>query len=115
MIDRLEVLVPEDVPKRTEEWRKHRVLPANRSSAYAHTLDADCQLALRVHYNFRIPKARASRHFKIDFTDTRLLSAEDLLWRLARLFQIRPLPHLRLRRKSPKAESTQIACFTSSP
>jgi hypothetical protein len=89
MIDRLEVLVPEDVPKRTEEWRKHRVRPANRSSVYAHTLDADFQLALRVHYDFRVPKARASRHFKIDFTDTRLLSAEDFLWRLAQLFQIR--------------------------
>jgi hypothetical protein len=88
MIDRLEVLVPEDVPKRTEEWRRHRVRPAKGNSVYAHTLDADFQLALRVHHNFRVPIAKESRHLKIDFTDTRLLSADDFLWRLARLFQI---------------------------
>jgi hypothetical protein len=54
-----------------------------------HTLDADFQLALRVHHNFRVPIAKGRRHLKIDFTDTRLLSADDLLWRLTSLFRIR--------------------------
>ena len=37
MIDRLEVLVPEDVPKRTEVWREHSVRSAKVGSVYAHT------------------------------------------------------------------------------
>ena len=97
MIDRLEVLVPEDAPKRTEVWRRQRLQPAKRSSVYAHTLDADFQLALRVHLNFRVPIAKERRHLKIDFTDTRLLSADDFLWRLAQLFQVRREEALRFR------------------
>jgi hypothetical protein len=56
---------------------------------YAHTLDAGFELAVRVHHNFRVPTAKEKRHLKIDFTDTRLLSAEDLLLRLTSLFRIR--------------------------
>jgi hypothetical protein len=88
MIDRLEVLVPEDVPKRTENWRIQRVRHAQGNSPYAHTLDEGLRLALRVHYDFRVPVAKEKRHLKVDFTDTRLLSAEDLLWRLTWMFRI---------------------------
>ena len=90
MIDKLELLVPDDVPRRDENWRKHRVVPAKAGSLYSTTLNEDSNLALRVHYNLRVPVAKEKRHFKIDFTDTRLLTAEDLKWRLNWLFRIRP-------------------------
>lgn len=88
MIDRLEVLVPEGVPKHEKAWIANKRRPAKVGSAYAHTLDADFQLALRVHHNFRVPIAKEKRHLKVDFTDTRLVSAEDLIWRLLSLFRI---------------------------
>jgi hypothetical protein len=97
MIDRLELLVPEDVPRRIEEWRKHRVRGAAHGSVYALTLDADFQLSLRVHYDFRVPIAKENRHVKVDFTGTRLLSADDFLWRLTSLFQIQREDALSLR------------------
>lgn len=88
MIDKLELLVPEDVPRRTANWREYPVRPAKRGSPYAHTLDADRQLALRIHHNFRDPVAKEKRHWKLDFTDTRLHTAADLLSRLTWLFKM---------------------------
>lgn len=88
MIDRLELIVPDDVPKRTENWHVQRMRHAKGNSIYAHTLDESQQLALRVHYDFRVPIAKERRHVKVDFTDTRLLSAEDLLLRLRWMFRI---------------------------
>lgn len=86
MIDRLEVLVPEEVPKREENWRGSQIRPAKGGTVYAYTLNEDFQLALRVHFNFRVPIAK--RHLKVDFTDTRLMTADDLLWRLTWMFRI---------------------------
>jgi hypothetical protein len=88
MIDRIELRIPLDVPKRTKNWAKLPVHPAKLGFPYATTLDADFALALRVHYNHRVPIAKDKMHLKVDFTDTRLLSAEDLLWRLKFLFEI---------------------------
>jgi hypothetical protein len=97
MIDRLELRVPQDVPKRMENWAKSPVRLAKLGSPYASTLDADSALALRVHYNLRVPVAKDKRHLKVDFTDTRLLSAEDFLLRLLFLFKIQRDEALSLR------------------
>ena len=88
MIDKLEVLVPEGVPRREEVWRENREHFANLGSIFGRTLDADFSLALRVHRDFRVPIAKEKRHFKVDFTDTRLMSADDILWRLMWLFEV---------------------------
>jgi hypothetical protein len=88
MIDRLELRIPLDVPKRAKNWVKYPLHPAKLGSPYATTLDADAALALRVHFNHRVPIAKEKMHLKVDFTDTRLLSAEDLLLRLTSLFRI---------------------------
>ena len=88
MIDRLEVLVPNDVPIQPNEWRKYLVKRARLGFPYALTLDADDALSLRIHHKHRVPVRREKRHFKVDFTGTRLLTAEDMLWRLISLFQI---------------------------
>jgi hypothetical protein len=88
MIDRLELRIPLDVPKREKNWAKYPRHPAKLNSPYATTVDADTALALRVHFNHRVPIAKDKMHLKVDFTDTRLLSAEDLVWRLMSLFRI---------------------------
>ena len=88
MIDRLELRIPLDVPRREKNWGKYVARPAKLSSPYATTLDADAALALRVHFNHRVPMPKDKMHVKVDFTDTRLLSAADLLSRLTSLFRI---------------------------
>jgi hypothetical protein len=87
MIDKLELRVPESVPRRTANWREYPVRRAKRGSPYAQTLDAD-RLALRIHYDFGVPVAKEKRHWKLDFTPTRLFTAEDLLSRLTWLFKM---------------------------
>ena len=88
MIDKLEILVPESVPVRSESWRERNIRPAKVGLPYSFTLDVDKQFALRIHFNHRTSVAKDKRHRKVDFTDTRLLSAWDVLWRLTKFFLI---------------------------
>jgi hypothetical protein len=97
MIDKLEILVPESVPVRSESWRERNIRPAKVGLPYSFTLDVDKQFALRIHFNHRTSVAKDKRHRKVDFTDTRLLSAWDVLWRLTKFFQIKEEQALSLR------------------
>jgi hypothetical protein len=71
-----------------ERWRELELRPAKVGLPYSTTLNADEQFSLRIHYGHRMPTAKEARHSKVDFTDTRLLSADDLLMRLTSLFRV---------------------------
>jgi len=91
MIDRLELIVPVFTPQQTEFWNRHTTRkPAKRGSPYLWTVDARKDRALSVHYGHRDRIAPAKQHYKIDFTDTRLLTAVDLTSRVHELFRMAP-------------------------
>jgi hypothetical protein len=88
MIDRLELIVPQLTPQNPKFWKNRVPKRAKGGSPYVWTIDAHRELALRVHGGHRTPISPAQQHFKIDFTKTRLLTADDLICRVQELFSI---------------------------
>jgi hypothetical protein len=88
MIDRLELTIPEHTPKVANLWQSHRYRPCSVGSPYQYAVDFRADLALTVHCGHRHAIRQARRHYKLDFTDTRLMSVHDLLWRICSLFDI---------------------------
>lgn len=86
MIDKLELLIPESKAKISDQWNTSRRRVASPGSPYQFTIDLRRELALSVHSGSRVPVPRAKSYCKIDFVDTRLMCADDILRRVNWLF-----------------------------
>jgi hypothetical protein len=88
MIDRLELSVPAHFPRNPAFWSKHRPKPASPKLPYETTIDARRSCDLSVHYGHRTHIPAGRRHYKLDFTSTRLLTVDDLISRISSVFAL---------------------------
>ena len=86
MIDRLELSVPALTPQKPQFWSNYQPRRATKKSGYVWTVDAARDMHLRVHGGQKGALRSVVPHYKVEFVRTRLLSANDLQWRVQQLF-----------------------------
>lgn len=88
MIDALELAVPWTVPQKHGLWANRPSRDAGPEQPYASKIDFRSKLNVIVYSGHRHPIPPAKRHYKLQFTEMRLFTSDDLFYQIGQLFML---------------------------